>query len=208
MEINPYQSPEQSSDARPAMSPRWQVFAPREPRKILQLDRPALLTWLCLAQVAVVALLFAVNFGPLFPAWLAGLHALSIPAAPYMILVLASWVFALIATGGMWEGTRWGWWCGAYSCAHGLWHSLFGIAQVVILVNTTAFAGRPEAFLHALVFTLRILVGILTFSYFFSSEFLAYVGRAAARRGATAAMLIALAAMQQLLEIGLLYLLH
>ena len=208
MDINPYQSPEQSSSAQPAQSPQWNVFAQRRPQKVVQLERPTGVTLLCLVQVASIALQFVVSFGVLLPGLLFALRVLRIPIGPYLVMVLMSWVFGLVAAGGMWEGKRWGWWCGAFYCAHNIWHSIFDIGQVIMLMHSQELAGRPEGLGYAIGFTIRIPILALIFTYFFSPNFLAYVGRAPERRGSTAAWLLGLAAAEQLLQIGLLWLLH
>jgi hypothetical protein len=117
-------------------------------------------------------------------------NALGVPPALLVLSVAFLAILYLVSGIGMWRGTRWGWWLGAFSYSYAVARAASGLLFV------SGFSGGLEGLTDAdyrklgIKFSGRIVVSSLLFLYFFKSTVLAFFGlETLSKAKATAALI-------------------
>jgi hypothetical protein len=94
------------------------------------------------------------------------------------LLIIAVAILAALGTAvgvGLWRGTKWGWWLGAFACVYGIARSLSALLIVLSLSEEPPEGARAPAY-YVGRYSGRILVQLLILLYFFRERVLRYFG--------------------------------
>jgi hypothetical protein len=115
---------------------------------------------------------------------LAGWDRHMVRHAGNLFVMLASIAILFAASNGMWKGARWGWYLGSFLGTYGMLRNILAIRNGLVLFQSMA-AEELAALSHGPAYyyvkwSLGILIGLLTFLYFFKAnvqEYFAVTGK-------------------------------
>ena len=103
---------------------------------------------------------------------------IGMPGIPSWILLFNVLLLAAVGTGaaiGMWNGTPWGWWLGAFYFMYAVFRNISAFVTVVNLADQFEATERGVNY-YLLKYGLRVLINALVFIYFFKGNVLRFFG--------------------------------
>ena len=155
MTDNPYQSPQSPPDGPESLDPQWRVFAPRRRRPVVVVERPAVVTVICVLQLVFIPLQIILLFATSMEMIIEGIRAIGFSPGILLGFVLASWALGMISALGMLSGAKWGWWAGAFFYAYSILRTFFALAHLGRLAQHN-FIGGPLLTFNVLWLVIRI----------------------------------------------------